>query len=194
MTTILVEPIFEDQARRFSLPQTGLDREITFSHPQQAVSSPLARKILSFPWAQEVRLGPNYIIIFKQDWIDWHYLEEPLKILIQEHLENQEPIVLDPTQGVNESPHLDAIVLKHPQLQPLVEFIKGQILPILQADGGWLEIRGWHQGILYLSLEGACGRCPSSQATWTHLIKDQILKHFSQFVQDVQLVSDDWQN
>lgn len=46
-----------------------------------------------------------------------------------------------------------------------VEAVIGEIRPLLQADGGDIELMGVDDGVVKVRLRGACAGCPGAQMT-----------------------------
>jgi len=46
-----------------------------------------------------------------------------------------------------------------------VEAVLAQIRPVLQADGGDVELVDVNEGVVRLKLKGACGDCPMAAMT-----------------------------
>jgi len=59
-----------------------------------------------------------------------------------------------------------------------VEAVLAQIRPALQADGGDVELVDVNEGVVTLSLKGACFGCPMATMTLQHgierMLKEQI--------------------
>lgn len=59
-----------------------------------------------------------------------------------------------------------------------VEASLAQIRPVLQADGGDVELIDVNDGVVKLKLKGACAGCPMSTMTLKHgierILKEQI--------------------
>ncbi len=59
-----------------------------------------------------------------------------------------------------------------------VEAVLAQIRPALQADGGDVELVDVNEGVVTLSLKGACFGCPMATITLRHgierMLKEQI--------------------
>ena len=75
------------QSMKFLVDQPIADESVQFDDPVKAERSPLAAKIFGFPWTSAVFVGPNFVTVTKQDWVDWETLAAPLSGLISEHLE-----------------------------------------------------------------------------------------------------------
>ena len=60
-------------------------------------------------------------------------------------------------------------------LKEKVEDVLGKVRPLLQRDGGDVELVDVQDGIVTVRLQGACGGCPMSQMTLKNGI-ERILK------------------
>ena len=54
------------------------------------------------------------------------------------------------------------------------DYMKDNIQPILQMDGGDVEFISYEDGILKIRLQGACAHCPSAQMTLKFGIENRI--------------------
>jgi len=50
-------------------------------------------------------------------------------------------------------------------MQEKVEAVVNEIRPLLQADGGDIELVGIEAGVVKVRLRGACAGCPGAQMT-----------------------------
>ena len=55
----------------------------------------------------------------------------------------------------------------------------------VESHGGDIAYRGFQDGVVYLTLQGACAGCPSSTATLKHGI-ESLLKHYVPEVEEVR--------
>ena len=62
-------------------------------------------------------------------------------------------------------------------VETIKELIETRVRPAVAGDGGDIVFKGFKDGIVYLSMKGACSGCPSSTATLRHGIEN-LLKHF----------------
>ena len=65
------------------------------------------------------------------------------------------------------------------------ELIETRVRPAVANDGGDITFRGFKDGVVYLSMQGACSGCPSSTATLRHGIEN-LLRHFVPDVTEVR--------
>ncbi|MGZ3723811.1 MAG: NifU N-terminal domain-containing protein, partial [Bdellovibrionales bacterium] len=94
--SVFYEATPNPQSMKFMVTANISTESINFSSAAEAGRSPLAKKIFGFPWAAGVFIGPNFVTVTKQEWVDWEILAEPLSGLIKEHLERGEPVLLNP--------------------------------------------------------------------------------------------------
>lgn len=178
MHKVTFEPTPNPNTYRFSLPQTGLTSPKILKNAREAESSPLAKKIFGFPWTSEILLSSDFIAVTKQDWVEWDILANPLSGLIQEHVDNEEFFWIEFSSSEPLSDDID------PQDSPLIKDIKytllNEIRPVVALDGGDIRFVKLENDILYVSMQGACSGCPSSQATLKQGIEVRIQELYPQ--------------
>lgn len=72
-------------------------------------------------------------------------------------------------------------------VKTIKELIETRVRPAVANDGGDITFRGFKDGIVFLSMKGACSGCPSSTATLKHGIQN-LLRHFVPDVTEVRPV------
>jgi len=65
------------------------------------------------------------------------------------------------------------------------ELLETRVRPAVAGDGGDIAYRGFAEGVVHLTLQGACAGCPSSTATLKHGI-ESLLKHYVPEVVEVR--------
>lgn len=148
---------------RFLLPVTVAEDTKEFTSVQETQSSPLANKLFGFPWMSGVLIGPQFVAVTKQDWVDWDVLAEPLAGLIQEHLESGQPFYLEPEvlqQKMEEDSAEDT-----PIVRQIKQILVQEIRPMVQLDGGDIVFYKYEDQVVYVHMKGACSGCASSQIT-----------------------------
>lgn len=173
-TAVFYEATPNPQTLKFVISQPISNDSVFFENAQQATRSPLAQKIFGFPWAEAVFIGPNFVSITKQDWVDWDVLADPLSDLIKEHLERGLPVLslLEGTEPSPETPHRE---FKDGSVdQKIHQFIEDIVRPAVAMDGGDIVFERFDNGIVYLQLRGACSGCPSSMMTLKMGIEERL--------------------
>ena len=67
------------------------------------------------------------------------------------------------------------------------DLIETRVRPAVAGDGGDITFKGYKEGVVFLTMKGACSGCPSSTATLQHGIQN-LLKHFVPDVVEVRPV------
>jgi Fe-S cluster biogenesis protein NfuA len=146
---------------KFLTHKTIADAPLEIATAADADCSPLANKIFGFPWTASVFIGVDFITVTKHDWVDWNVLAQPLANLIQEHINNNEPVVVEVIQkGTNESLSNDSAEVKK-----IKEILNRDIRPLVALDGGDIVFVKYENQVISLQMKGACNGCPSSTAT-----------------------------
>jgi Fe-S cluster biogenesis protein NfuA len=165
------------QSLKFTVTANIAQESVQFSSAVETGRSPLARKIFGFPWAAGVFIGPNFVTVTKQDWVDWQVLAEPLAGLIKEHLDRGEPVLIVAGAGATESD--DANDTESVRL--IKQILRDEIRPAVAMDGGDIVFQKFEEGRVYLHMHGACSGCPSSTLT----LKEGIETRLKEAVPDV---------
>lgn len=169
---------------KFVFSESVIDFTQEFKTAQEASMSPLAAKIFGFPWTSAVFLGPDFISVTKQDWVDWDVLSEPLAGLIQEHLQSGEPVILNHSVVAAESEELE----DDPEIvKQIKRAIAREIRPVVALDGGDLSFVKYVDNKLFIQMKGACSGCPSSQMTLKNGIEVRLKELFPELIEVIAL-------
>lgn len=156
------EPTPNPQSMKFNVNRDLVREVVDFTTSLEAERSPLASKLFGFPWTAGVTIGPNFLTVTKQDWVDWEMLAEPLAGLLREHFESGEPILLEagPTKTADLYDESDS-----PQVRLIKQLIQTEIRPAVAMDGGDIIFHKYENNKVYIYMRGACSGCPSSSIT-----------------------------
>jgi Fe-S cluster biogenesis protein NfuA len=153
-----------------------------------AISSPLAQRLFDIPNVTGVFFGSDFISISK-DGGDWQQMKPAILGAIMEHYMSGAPIVAaDLAQGddaVGGDEFFDPADAE--TVATIKDLIETRVRPAVAGDGGDITFKGFKEGVVYLSMKGACAGCPSSTATLQHGIQN-LLRHFVPDVQEVRPV------
>ncbi len=162
------------------LPSGTLD----FRNKEEASQSPLAINLFEIPGVVGVFLGSDFISVTKDDG-EWQHLKPAILGIIMEHFMSNTPVI--------NSDDIESQISSKEEFAPedteivntIKELIETRVRPAVAQDGGDIVFRKYQEGIVYLSMRGACAGCPSSTATLRHGIEN-LLKHFIPEVQEVR--------
>lgn len=167
---------------KFVITAKIADETVHFDEPTLAGRSPLASKIFGFPWAQAIMIGPTFVTVTKQDWVDWDILAEPLSQLIKEHIDANEPILTEASEPMAVNDQIndnDSEVVKQ-----IKTIINRDVRPAVAMDGGDIVFDRFEDGKVYVHMRGACSGCPSSTMT----LKQGIEARLKQILPEVEEV------
>lgn len=157
---VTFEPTPNPATLKFNFGKTLLDRSLNCTSAQESDKSPLAQKLFGYPWTSSVFIGPDFVSVTKQDWVDWEVLAEPLSAIIQEHIERGEPLWVDLPEVETDINENDPEIVKQ-----IKSILASEIRPVVALDGGDIAFVKYENNNLYVHMKGACSGCPSSQAT-----------------------------
>jgi Fe-S cluster biogenesis protein NfuA len=149
--------------------------------PDEATRSPLAQALFSIDGVSGVFLGADFVSVTKAEG-EWQHLKPAILGAIMEHFTSGTPIVLDAEAGEGADEFYDPA--DEETVSTIKELIETRVRPAVAGDGGDITFRGFRDGVVFLSMKGACSGCPSSTATLKHGIQN-MLRHY---VPDVQAV------
>ena len=150
-------------------------------------SSPLAQRLFAIEGIVGVFFGHDFISITKADDKEWFLLKPSILGVIMEHLTAGRPVMAenetsDSTQEATEPSDDDDDVVRQ-----IKELLDTRVRPAVAMDGGDIVFHNFEDGIVYLSMRGACAGCPSSTATLKMGIEN-MLRHYIPEVQAVEPV------
>lgn len=179
--TVMFEPTPNPATMKFLLGQQVATTGFDCPTAEEAERSPLASKIFGFPWTSSVYIGSDFITVTKQDWVDWDLLAQPLSNLIQEHLNNNEPLVVEFTQAAEDESNDSPIV------RNIKSALNREIRPVVALDGGDVMFYKYENKVLYIRMKGACSGCPSSSITLKEGIEVQMKELFPEITEVVSV-------
>jgi Fe-S cluster biogenesis protein NfuA len=151
-----------------------------------AEPSPLAAKLFGIPEVGGVFFGHDFIAITKRDG-EWQHLKPAILGTIMEHFMSGAPVLEGGAAPASEGDEEFYEPADADTVATIKDLLETRIRPAVAGDGGDITFRGFRDGVVYLTMKGACSGCPSSTATLRHGIQN-LLKHFLPDVREVQAV------
>lgn len=161
-----------------------------FTSPEAAEASPLAQALFDTGEVVNVFFGPDFITVTSVPGSDWSQLKPLVLSILLDNFVSQQPLFTPGTAGgITVPAEDDAVVEEDPADADIVaqihELLDSRVRPAVAGDGGDIRYRGFSDGVVYLTLQGACAGCPSSTATLKHGI-ESLLKHYIPEVTEVR--------
>ncbi|MEM1276389.1 MAG: NifU family protein [Pseudomonadota bacterium] len=155
-----------------------------FPAPTTADVSPLAARIFDVDGVTGVFFGRDFVTVTKGD-VDWAHIKPAVLGAIMEHFQSGQPVMAseaDAAGGHAEHDGPDSEIVGQ-----IKELLDTRVRPAVAQDGGDITFHGFDQGVVYLTMQGACAGCPSSTMTLKHGIEN-LLRHYIPEVTEVRPV------
>jgi Fe-S cluster biogenesis protein NfuA len=153
---------------------------------EAAAQSPLASRLFDVPNVGGVFFGSDFISITKSDG-EWQQIKPAVLGAIMEHFMSGAPLM---ATGADAAPAGEDEFFDEKDADTVAtikDLIETRVRPAVAGDGGDITFKGYKEGVVYLTMKGACAGCPSSTATLQHGIQN-LLKHFVPDVTEVRPV------
>ncbi len=165
------------------LPGRGVMDEGTLDieSREDAKQSPLAGRLFGVEGVRAVFLGKDFISVTKDEVKTWADMKPELLTAIVEHYASGEPAAL-PGAKITLSGKDEGDLVA--QIRDLLD---RKVRPALAQDGGDVAFQRFEDGIVYVTLKGACSGCPSASLTLKAGI-ESLLRHNFPEVREVRQV------
>jgi len=150
---------------------------------KEAAQSPLAERLFGINGVSGVFFGSDFITVTKNAG-EWQQLKPMILGAIMEHFMSGAALLAgDATGQSGEDEFFDPADAD--TVATIKELIETRVRPAVANDGGDITFKGFKDGVVYLSMKGACSGCPSSTATLQHGIQN-LLRHYVPDVTEVR--------
>ena len=162
-----------------------------FASPEAAETSPLAEAIFNTGEVVNVFYGWDFVTVTAAPGSDWSALKPEVVTILLDHFVSEAPLFVGGSADGISVPGEDIGLLVDDSeedaevIASIHELLETRVRPAVASDGGDIAYRGFKDGIVYLTLQGACSGCPSSTATLKHGIEG-LLKHYVPEVVEVR--------
>ena len=162
-----------------------------FATPEASEASPLAQAIFDTGEVTNVFFGSDFVSVTAAPGVDRGVLKPQVVSILLDHFVSEAPLFAPGTAGdISVPPEEEEMAVEDdPANADIVaqihELLDTRVRPAVAQDGGDITFHGFRDGVVYLSMRGACAGCPSSTATLQHGIEN-LLRHFCPEVQAVQ--------
>lgn len=150
-----------------------------FTNPEAAARSALARRLFQIDGVTSVFLGSDFLAVTKSEFSDWFALKPAILAGVMEHFASGLPVTEPEKATADDGEEDDEIVsqIKH--------LLDTRVRPAVAMDGGDIVFHDFADGVVTLTMRGACAGCPSSTATLKMGIEN-MLRHYIPEVREVR--------
>ena len=160
-----------------------------FPDELSAAASPLAAALFDLGDVTGVFYGRDFVSVTAGEGSDWSQLKPQVVALLLDHFITGMPLFTGPDASGIAVPADDLDFADDPAdaevIDQIKELIEVRVRPAVANDGGDIVYRGFRDGVVFLTMQGACAGCPSSSATLKHGI-ESLLKHYVPEVLEVR--------
>ena len=161
-----------------------------FTSPEAAEVSPLALALFDSGEVTGVFFGADFVSVTAGPGADWGQLKPQVVSILLDHFVSEAPLFVGgDASGIAVPPDAGEDFGNDPADADIVDQIKElletRVRPAVANDGGDIIYRGYREGVVYLTMQGACSGCPSSSATLKNGI-EALLKHYVPEVTEVR--------
>ena len=162
-----------------------------FASPEAAEASPLAQAIFDTGEVVNVFFGSDFVTVTAAPGVDWSALKPQVVSILLDHFVSEAPLFAGGSANGISVPAEDAEMIVEDReedaevIASIHELLESRVRPAVAGDGGDIAYRGFSDGVVYLTLQGACAGCPSSTATLKQGI-ESLLKHYVPEVTEVR--------
>lgn len=132
--------------------------------------SPLATELFDFPYVKGVYVCNNFVTVSKEFSYSWEDIMLSLKEHIKNYVSEGKTIIRegfeDAMKSREESKKKHSYSGDEAELVAKIrDLIDTYVKPAVEMDGGNIEFKSFHEGIVTVILQGSCSGCPSSTVT-----------------------------
>ncbi len=160
-----------------------------FAEEEQAQASPLAAALFSLGDVSGVFYGRDFVSVTAGEGVSWSALKPQVVAVLLDHFVSGAPLFNEADASGIMVPADDDLFGDDPGTEDIVvqirELIETRVRPAVANAGGDIIYRGFRDGVVFLTMQGACAGCPSSTATLKQGI-ESLLKHYVPEVVEVR--------
>lgn len=145
-----------------------------FKNIDEAVYSPLAKALFSFPFVKEVFFSENYVSVMKYNVAEWQEISMEVREFIRKFIEEGKPVLNDEILNAtnadksNSSTNTTSEEKVYTNIeQEIISILDEYVKPAVASDGGHILFDSFNEETktVKVILQGACSGCPSSTIT-----------------------------
>lgn len=166
-----------------------------YSLEDDTENSPLAAKLLNFPFISKVFIASNFVAITKTEIIEWQDVIHQLRDFLNDFL-NNDGVVVKVSANDLQADQEEKSNLKSPKRESLegidakiADILDEYIKPAVESDGGAIHFHSYNEGKVSVILKGACSGCPSSTMTLKAGIENMLKEMLPNQITEVEAIN-----
>ncbi len=166
---------------------TNSNKVFIFNSKEECKESKLAESLFDIENVKSVFFGSDFISITKDDSCDWYTLKTLVVAKMIDYITAGMPVVNTAlvSEISNTTDHLrieDQEIIKQ-----IIEVIETKVRPSVAEDGGDVQFHSYENGVVYLTMHGACSGCPSATITLKNGIENMLQYYVPEVIRVEQI-------
>lgn len=160
-------------------------------------NSPLAQRLLNFPFISKVFIASNFVAITKTDIIEWEDVIPQLREFLATFLNGEGTVIkVSKTEDSSIEETTSSSTPQGPRREDLegidakiADILEEYIRPAVESDGGAIHFHSFENGKVSVILKGACSGCPSSTMTLKSGIENMLKEMLPGQISEVEAIN-----
>jgi Fe-S cluster biogenesis protein NfuA len=171
--SIYAESTPNPEVMKFVTNRMIADKSIEMLNASEGKDIPVANELFKLPFVKSVFISANFVSITKIENVEWEKIALQLRIYLSDYLNSIE--IMNHTETIimgsiaTEENKKDEEKIEKREFvgteKEIAEILDEYIRPAVESDGGAITLHSFKDGIVTVTLSGACNGCPSSTIT-----------------------------
>ena len=187
--SIYAESTPNPEVMKFVANRMLADKSLEVLNSTDAKNIPLANELFKLPFIKSVFISANFVSVTKIENVEWENIAMQLRIYISDFLNSID--VMNHTENISANIEVDEKKVTNDQREfigderEIAEILDEYIRPAVESDGGAITLHSYKDGIVTVSLSGACSGCPSSTITLKQGIESLLKQKLGDKIKEV---------
>ena len=171
--SIYAESTPNPEVMKFVSNRMLADKSLEILKASEAIEIPIANELFKLPFVKSVFISSNFVSITKTETVDWQDIALQLRMYITDflnsieiinHTESISTVVKENSESIEEVKTEEEREFEGSEKE-ISDLLDEYIRPAVESDGGSITLHSFKDGIVSVTLSGACNGCPSSTVT-----------------------------
>lgn len=171
--SIYAESTPNPEVMKFVSNRMLADKSLEILMASEGKDIPLVNELFKLPFVKSVFISSNFVSVTKIENVEWQTIALQLRIYIADYLNSIE--IINHTESISITKNKESESTPERKKEEkrefegtekdIVDLLDEYIRPAVEGDGGSIKLHSFKDGIVSVTLSGACNGCPSSSVT-----------------------------